>query len=63
MGGPEGRCVVSRVVDEKGAQVLPDIADDRATVTGWFVHLAADGDMRVKHPEYATLAASLVVTA
>lgn len=52
---------MSRLVEANGAQVLPNIQDPQSTASGWAAHLAADGDMRAKHPEYASLAASLFV--
>lgn len=51
-----------RVVEEgSGAQVLPPIADQRATVTGYQVHCAADSDLRAKSMAYRSLAGRLVV--
>lgn len=53
----------ARLLDANGAQILPPAEDSRATTSAWFAHLAADADMRTKHPEYAALAASLTVDA
>lgn len=50
------------VIETGGAQILPPVGDERATVSAWAAHLAADADLRAKSPEYAALAASLFIT-
>jgi len=52
---------MSAVYEESGAQVLPEAHDERATVSGYAAHLAADADVRTKAPVYAALAERLVV--
>lgn len=44
-----------------GAQILPrpTVRNDRQTVTEWQAHIAADADMRSKHPAYAEIAGRL----
>lgn len=52
---------MSTVHEASGAQILPPARDERATVSAWAAHLAADADQRVKAPEYAALAEALEV--
>lgn len=47
---------MTRVVDQYGAQVLPDVKDARSSVSPWLVHLACDGDIRLKVPAFARFA-------
>ena len=51
---------MSRVLEVSGAQVLPPVADSRATVSPWFAHLACDADLR-RHAVFVALADSLEV--
>lgn len=44
-----------------GAQVMPNVEDERQTVGTWAAHLAVDADMRVKAPAYREIAARLLV--
>lgn len=52
---------MSTVVETSGAQVLPDMRDEQATVTGWEAHCAADADLRARFAPWKALAASLKV--
>jgi len=52
---------MSVVVEQSGAQVLPDVRDQRAEVTAWFAHLAADADLRTRSPLFRELAERLEV--
>lgn len=49
------------LTEATGAQILPPVRDERATISAYYAHLAADADQRTKHPEYAALAAGLVI--
>lgn len=51
----------ARVVQGSGAQVLPDVGDQRATVSTFHASTCIDADHRAKYPTYAELAASLIV--
>lgn len=55
------RCVVWVLVDERGAQVLPPVGDERASVPAYFAHLACDADVRLVSEFWAELAGSLEV--
>lgn len=50
-----------RVVDQYGVQVLPDVKDSRSSVSAWTVHLACDGDIRLRVPAFARFAESVFV--
>lgn len=63
MGAHRGGQVVSRIVQGNGAQVLPDVDDPQATIAGYFAHLAAEADLRVKYGTYRALAEALTVEA
>lgn len=52
---------MSRVVDQYGAQVLPDVKDARSSVSAWTVHLACDGDIRLRVPAFARFAETVFV--
>lgn len=52
---------MSVVVEANGAQVLPDLRDQRATRNGWLASVCIDADWRRTHPIWAELAASLFV--
>ncbi len=52
---------MSRVVDQYGAQVLPDVGDARSSVSAWTVHLACDGDVRLRVPAFARFAETVFV--
>ena len=52
---------MSVVLERNGAQILPPISDECATVTAWAAKQCADADHRAKHPVYAELASRLVV--
>lgn len=52
---------MSAVLDEKGARILPTVADERAMVTAWAATQCANADHRTKHAVYAELASKLVV--
>ena len=44
-----------------GTRVLPPPAGENTTTSAWAAHLCMDADQRTKHPEYATLAARLII--
>lgn len=52
----------TRVVEPNGAQVLPPVDDQRATIPAWVGHLLCDADERTKYAAYTSLASELVVT-
>ena len=49
------------LTEATGAQILPPVNDESATVSAYYAHLAADADQRTKFPEYAALAGALEV--
>ena len=49
------------VFEANGAQVLPDVDDERATVTSWAAHIACDADLRTSNPIWQGIASRLVV--
>lgn len=49
------------VVEASGAQVLPDVRDQRATITGWQAYCATNADLRSKSPIYYDLARRLFI--
>lgn len=44
-----------------GAVLLPQPAGESADKTSWMAFAACDADLRAKHPEWAAVAADLVV--
>lgn len=46
-----------------GAQILPPVKHDRATVSAWFAWLTCDADLRTKAKEYRELGNRLGVRA
>jgi hypothetical protein len=52
---------VTRVLEQSGAQLLPDIRDPRSTYPGWIAHLCADADLRTTSHDYRELAGSLSI--
>lgn len=42
-----------------GAQVLPEVRDERAITTAWIAHLACDADLRTRVPQFAAAATVL----
>lgn len=52
---------MSVVLERNGAQILPPIGDECATVTAHAAQQCANADHRVKFPVYADLARRLVV--
>lgn len=44
-----------------GAQVLPNVRDERATVTAWAAYCCLNADHRITRPVYAELARTLEV--
>ena len=50
---------MSIVREASGAQVLPDVKDDRQTVTGWAASCAANADRRTISRAYRELAGRL----
>jgi len=58
----EGLVVVSRVVErESGAQVLPPVKDQRATVASYHAHCLGSADLRTKSKAHAVLAGRLMI--
>lgn len=54
---------MNRVIETKtNAQVLPHVADPKATITHWIAHCSFDADLRTKHPEYRQIAERLEIT-
>ena len=51
----------TRLIQVNGAQVLPEVGDQRATVTGWVAFSAADADQRRRSSAYAEVAANLII--
>lgn len=49
------------LVDPSGAQVLPDIRDERSTVSSWQAWSACSADQRTKSPVHAELARRLII--
>ena len=49
------------LVEASGAQVLPDVRDQRATITGWQAYCATNADLRSKSPIYYDLARRLFI--
>ena len=49
------------LVEASGAQVLPDVRDQRATITGWQAYCATNADLRSKSPIYYDLAGRLFI--
>jgi len=49
------------VTESSGAQVLPNVNDERATVTSWAAHIACDADLRTSNPIWQGIASRLVV--
>lgn len=52
---------MSTVEDQGGAQILPDVRDQRATVSSYAAHLATNADLRRVAPTYYNLASQLIV--
>lgn len=46
---------------KNGAQVLPGTKDERAMVTSWSAHCAADADLRARFSTWRELAAGLEI--
>lgn len=53
---------MSRVIDMNGAQILPPVGDEKATVTMWEAQQCVSADHRAKHPVFVNLAETLTVT-
>lgn len=51
------------VVDAGGAQILPRVGDERATVNGWVAYCALDADLRTRVPVWADVARNLFIDA
>ena len=49
--------------EASGAQVLPNVNDERATVTAWFAHIACDADLRRTNDIWLGIASRLIVKA
>lgn len=47
--------------ESSGAQVLPDVKDDRQTVTGWAASCAVNADRRTISRAYRELAGRLYI--
>ena len=52
---------MSTITESNGAQILPPVGDERATVGAYFAHLAVDADLRAKSRAYTKLAETLRV--
>ena len=51
------------VTEASGAQVLPNVNDERAIVTSWAAHIACDADLRTSNPIWHGIASRLIVKA
>lgn len=52
----------SRVIERStGAQILPDVRDERAGISAWQAHLCCDADMRVKASVFNSIAEEMEV--
>ena len=51
------------VTESSGAQVLPNVNDERATVTAWCAHIACDADLRRTNDIWLGIASRLIVKA
>ena len=51
------------VFEANGAQVLPNVNDERAIVTSWAAHIACDADLRTSNPIWRGIASRLIVKA
>ena len=51
------------VTEASGAQVLPNVNDERATVTAWCAHIACDADLRRTNDIWQGIAWRLIVKA
>lgn len=49
------------VFEANGAQVLPNVNDERATVTAWAAHIACDADLRRTNDIWLGIASRLIV--
>ena len=49
------------VFEANGAQVLPGVDDERATVTAWAAHIACDADLRRSSDIWLGIASRLVI--
>ena len=51
------------VFEANGAQVLPNVNDERATVTAWAARIACDADLRRTSDVWLGIASRLIVKA
>jgi hypothetical protein len=51
------------VTESSGAQVLPNVNDERAHITAWCAHIACDADLRTTSPIWQGIASRLIVKA
>ena len=51
------------VFEANGAQVLPNVNDERATATAWCAHIACDADLRRTSDVWLGIASRLIVKA
>lgn len=52
---------MSIVIEPNGAQLLPPVEDQRATVTGWQARCARDADLRTRSPLWREVASKLTI--
>lgn len=50
---------MSVLVQASGAQILPEVRDQRATISGYHASLVLDADHRAKYPAYQVVASGL----
>jgi hypothetical protein len=53
---------VTRLVDEHGNQVLPDVRDEHTKITAWVAVQCLSADHRARVPVFANVAAHLYPT-